>query len=81
MSNFYIIYDSNKKLIIEVGSFVTSDRLQTYKESMFASRKVYKLEFKNTFRQEGNYYYLANSKEVIGFEKYYKKKRNPDELK
>lgn len=81
LSNFYIIYDSNKKLIIEVGSFVTSDRLQTYKESMFASRKVYKLEFKNTFRQEGNYYYLANSKEVIGFEKYYKKKSRRIEVK
>lgn len=81
LSNFYIIYDSNKKLIIEVGSFVTSDRLQTYKESMFASRKVYKLEFKNTFRQEGNYYYLANSKEVIGFEKYYKNKSRRIEVK
>ena len=81
LSNFYIIYDSNKKLIIEVGSFVTSDRLQAYKESMFASRKVYKLEFKNTFRQEGNYYYLANSKEVIGFEKYYKKKSRRIEVK
>ena len=64
-----------------MGSFVTSDRLQLYKESMFASRKVFKLEFKNTFRQEGSYYYLANSKEVIGFEKYYKKKSRRIEVK
>lgn len=81
LSDFMVVYDSNKKLIIEVCSYVTPDRLQTYKESMFASRKVYKLEFKNTFRLEGNYYYLANSKEVIGFEKYYKKKSRRIEVK
>lgn len=81
LSDFMVVYDSNKKLIIEVSSYVTPDRLQTYKESMFASRKVYKLEFKNTFRLEGNYYYLANSKEVIGFEKYYKKKSRRIEVK
>ena len=81
LSDFMVVYDSNKKLIIEVSSYVTPDRLQTFKESMFASRKVYKLEFKNTFRLEGNYYYLANSKEVIGFEKYYKKKSRRIEVK
>lgn len=81
LSDFMVVYDSNKKLIIEVSSYVTPDRLQAYKESMFASRKVFKLEFKNTFRQEGNYYYLANSKEVIGFEKYYKKKSRRIEVK
>jgi hypothetical protein len=81
LSDFMVVYDSNKKLIIEVSSYVTPDRLQTYKENMFATRKVYKLEFKNTFRQEGNYYYIANSKEVIGFEKYYKKKSRRIEVK
>ena len=81
LSYFMVVYDSNKKLIIEVSSYVTPDRLQMYKESMFVSRKVYKLEFKNTFRQEGNYYYLANSKEVIGFEKKYKNKERRIEVK
>ena len=81
LSYFTVVYDSNKKLIIEVSSYVTPDRLQMYKESMFVSRKVYKLEFKNTFRQEGNYYYLANSKEVIGFEKKYKNKERRIEVK
>jgi hypothetical protein len=81
LSYFMVVYDSNKKLIVEVSSYVSQDRLQMYKESMFASKKVYKLEFKNTFRQEGNYYYLANSKEVIGFEKYYKKKSRRIEVK
>ena len=65
LSDFIVVYDSNKKIIIEVSSYVSSARLQEYKESMFSSRKVYKLEFKNIFRQEGSYYYLANSKEVI----------------
>ena len=81
LSYFMVVYDSNKKLIIEVSSYVTPDRLQMYKESMFVSRKVYKLEFKNTFRQEGNDYYLANSKEVIGFEKKYKNKERRIEVK
>ncbi|MFN7043573.1 MAG: hypothetical protein ACK4M1_00130 [Flavobacterium sp.] len=81
LSDFMVVYDSNKKLIVEVSSYVSPERLQTYKENMFATRKVYKLEFKNTFRQEGNYYYLANSKEVIGFEKYYKKKSIRIEVK
>ena len=81
LSYFMVVYDSNKKLIIEVSSYVTPDRLQMYKESMFVSRKVYKLEFKNTFRQEGNYYYLANSKEVIGFEKKYKNKERRIKVK
>lgn len=81
LSDFMVVYDSNKKLIIEVSSYVSQARLQMYKESMFALRKVYKLEFKNTFRQEGNYYYLANSKEVIGFEKRYKNKERRIEVK
>ncbi|WP_333809661.1 hypothetical protein [Flavobacterium sp.] len=81
LSDFIVVYDSNKKLILEVSSYVTPDRLKTYKESMFASRKVYKLEFKNTFRQEGSFYYLANSKEVIGFEKRYKNKDRRIEVK
>jgi hypothetical protein len=81
LSDFLVVYDSNKKLILEVSSCVTSDRLLAHKESMFASRKVYKLEFKNTFRLEGDFYYLANSKEVIGFEKYYKKKSRRIEVK
>ena len=81
LSDFKIVYDSKKKIIIEVSSYVAPDRLQAYKEGMFAIRKVYKLEFKNTFRQEGDFYYLANSKEVIGFEKRYKKQNRRIEVK
>lgn len=81
LSDFIIVYDSNKKIIVELSSYVSSERLQKYKESMFDSRKVYKLEFKNTFRLDGDVYYLANSKEVIGFEKRYKKKDRRIEVK
>lgn len=81
LSDFTVVYDSDKKIILEVSSFVKQDRLQEYKESLLATRKVYKLEFKNTFRLEGNYYYLANSKEVIGFEKRYKNKARKIEVK
>lgn len=81
LSDFTVVYDSDKKIILEVSSFVMQDRLQEYKESLLATRKVYKLEFKNTFRLEGNYYYLANSKEVIGFEKRYKNKARKIEVK
>ena len=81
LSDFLVVYDSNKKIILEVSSYITPDRLLAYEESMFASRKVYKLEFKNTFRLDGDFYYLANSKEVIGFEKYYKKKSRRIEVK
>ena len=81
LSDFIIVYDSNKKIIVELSSYVSSERLQKYKESMFDSRKVYKLEFKNTFRLDGDVYYLANSKKVIGFEKRYKKKDRRIEVK
>ncbi|MCL9770882.1 hypothetical protein NAT47_10675 [Flavobacterium sp. HXWNR69] len=81
LSNFRILYDTKEKIILELSSFVDQDRLEMYKEGLLASRKVYKLEFKNTFRKDGNYYYLANSKEVIGFEKRYKNKERKIEVK
>lgn len=74
LSSFSIRYDTKKRIILELSSYVSPERLQKYKESFFTSRKVYKLEFKNTFRELDNMYYLANSKEVIGFEKRIKKK-------
>ena len=81
LSNFNITYDSKKKLIVEVSSYVAPERLLAHKENMFTSKKVYKLEFKNIFRLEGDYYYLLNSKEVIGFEKSKNKKTKRFEVK
>lgn len=74
LSSFSIRYDTKKRIILELSSYVSPERLLKYKESFFTSRKVYKLEFKNTFSEIDNMYFLANSKEVIGFEKRIKKK-------
>lgn len=68
MSDYSILYDSKRKLIIEVSSFLPSDRAQKHKGLLdFKNRKIYKSNFKTTYRVETKDYYLANSKEEIGF--------------
>jgi len=81
LSEFSIVYDSNKKIIMEISSIVSPSRLQELKTSFLSSNKVFKLEFKNTFRWDNNIYYLANSKEVIGFEKTHKKEQSRIEVR
>lgn len=73
LSDFTIVYDRNRMIIMELNSMVPDSRLEELRQSFLNSSKVYKLEFKNIFRLENDMYYLANSKEVIGFEKKYKK--------
>lgn len=73
LSNYKIVYDRNKMIIMETGSMVAESRLGELRQSFLKSSKIYKLEYKNTFKTDGNIYYLANSKEVIAFEKKYKK--------
>jgi hypothetical protein len=81
LSNFYIIYDSKKKLIVEINSTIPSSRM-IYMEGSFLNRSnIYMLEYKNTFRIDGSLYYLTNSKEVIGFEKKYKGEKKRIEVK
>ena len=79
-SNFTIVYDKNKMIIMEVSSFVPISRLENLRQSFLGSSKIFKLEFKNTFRFEDGIYYLANSKEVITFEKKYKKSKHRIEV-
>lgn len=68
MSDYSILYDSKKKLIIEVSSFLPEDRAEKHKRFLdFKNRKIYKSIFKTTYRVETKDYYLANSKEEIGF--------------
>lgn len=71
-SEYTIIYDRNKMVIMEVSSMVPDSLLEDLRQSFLKNSKIYKLEFKNTFRIDNDLYYLANSKEVIGFEKKYK---------
>lgn len=73
LSNYKIVYDRNKMIIMETGSMVAESRLGELRQSFLKSSKIFKLEYKNTFKTDGNIYYLANSKEVIAFEKKYKK--------
>ncbi|MEO8235587.1 MAG: hypothetical protein ABI549_09260 [Flavobacterium sp.] len=80
LSEFTIVYDRNKMIIMEVGSMVPESRLEDLRRSFLNSSKIYKLEFKNTFRLDNDLYYLANSKEVIGFEKKYKKQNRKIEV-
>jgi hypothetical protein len=80
LSEFTIVYDRNKMIIMEVGSMVPDSRLEDLRISFLSSSKIYKLEFKNTFRLDNELYYLANSKEVIGFEKKYKKQNRRIEV-
>lgn len=81
LSEFNIVYDSNKRLIVEISSQVSPSRLEDLKASFLSSSKVFKLQFHNVFRLEDGIYYLANSKEVIGFEKKYKKKNRRIEVR
>lgn len=68
MSDYSILYDSKRKLIIEVSSFLPIDRAQKHIALLdFKNRKIYKSNFKTTYRLETKDYYLANSKEEIGF--------------
>ena len=81
LSDFTILYDRDKMIIMEISSMVASSRLEELRQSFLSSNKIFKLEFKNTFRLDNNVYYLANSKEVIGFEKKYKKESRRIEVK
>lgn len=81
LSDFTILYDRDKMLILEISSMVASSRLEELRQSFLSSNKIFKLEFKNTFRIDNDIYYLANSKEVIGFEKKNKKESRRIEVK
>lgn len=79
LSDFYVLYDSKKKIIMEVSAFLSAKRIKILEEE--ENSKMHKLEYKNVFRTEENMYYLANSKEVIGFYKKYKKEKRKIEVK
>lgn len=73
LSDFNVVYNTKKKTIVEVSAYISSVRLKLIENSSANRNKVFKLSFKNTFNEEKGFYYLANSKEVIGFSKKTKK--------
>lgn len=79
LSDFYIVYDTKQKIIMEVSAAITNKRLQKIREE--ENSKIHKLEFKNVFKNESGFYHLANSKEVIGFYKKYKGEKRKIEVK
>lgn len=68
LHEYSILYDSKNELIMEVSSILPNDRIIKDKSLFdFNKKNVFKSEFKNTYRYESHRYYLANSKEEIGF--------------
>lgn len=68
--DFTIIYDKNKKIIIEVSSVISPMLLVAVEQKAnIGSRNIYKSMFKNIYRDDGSNYYLISSKEEIGFER------------
>lgn len=68
--DFTIIYDPKKKLIIEVSSIIAPFSLTRSKEkTAVGSKNIYKSIFKTIYRTDTQNYYLASSKEEIGFER------------
>lgn len=75
LDDFTIIYDPDKKVIIEVSSFVSPTTFSKVKEkNSKGSKNIYKSLFKTIYRMDGNHYYLMTSKEEIGFERIDKNK-------
>lgn len=79
LSDFYVVYDFQKKIIMEVSAMITNKRLQQVQQE--ENSKIHKLEFKNVFKIEDGFYHLANSKEVIGFYKKFKGEKRKVEVK
>jgi hypothetical protein len=70
LDDFNIIYDPDKKLIIEVSSIVSPLVLSKQKEKTSnGSKNIYKSMFKTIYKLQNNNYFLVGSKEEIGFEK------------
>lgn len=68
--DFTIIYDPKKKLIVEVSSIIAPSSLTRSKEkTAVGSKNIYKSIFKTIYRTDTQNYYLASSKEEIGFER------------
>ncbi|CAM3942550.1 MULTISPECIES: hypothetical protein [Flavobacterium] len=66
--NFSILYDHNKRIIIEINNFISPERAEENTNYSVSSRKnIYKSAFKTTYRVKGNDYYLVYAKEEIGY--------------
>ncbi len=70
LDNFTIIYDPNKKIIIEVNSEISESVFARNEDkSMNNPKSIYKSIFNTIYKFDDSYYYLVSSKEEIGFNK------------
>jgi hypothetical protein len=82
LDDFTIIYDPDKKLIIEVSSVVSPLVLSKMKEKTSnGSKNIYKSMFKTIYKIQNSNYYLLGSKEEIGFEKIEKNQKKEIEVR
>lgn len=82
LDDFTVIYDPEKKMIVEVSSFVSPSTLAKIKEkNSKGAKNIYKSIFKTIYRIDGSYYYLLSSKEEIGFERIDKNKTTEVEVR
>jgi hypothetical protein len=74
LDDFSIIYDSEKKLIIEVTADLSAAAMAKVEDKVVVgSKNVFKSEYKTIYRVDDDLYYLLSSKEEVGFEKVEKK--------
>lgn len=82
LDDFTIIYDPDKKLILEVSSSVSPLVLSKMKEKTSSgSKNIYKSMFKTIYKLQNNNYFLLGSKEEIGFEKIEKNTKKEIEVR
>lgn len=82
LDDFTIIYDPDKKLIIEVSSVVSPLVLSKMKEKTSnGAKNIYKSMFKTIYKIQNSNYYLLGSKEEIGFEKIEKNQKKEIEVR
>ena len=82
LDDFSIIYDPDKKLIIEVSSSVSPRVLSKMKEKTSrGSKNIYKSMFKTIYKLQNNNYFLLGSKEEIGFDKFDKDSKKEIEVR
>ncbi|ESU21204.1 hypothetical protein FEDK69T_25710 [Flavobacterium enshiense DK69] len=74
--DFYIVYDYKKSIIIEINSSVLTERYEFkgVTDFLVIKGKIFNSVFNATYKYDGNKYYLASSKEEIGFKTTNKKK-------
>jgi len=69
LDDFKIVYDINRKIIIEINAVISSATLsRAVEKTADGSKNIIKSVFKTNYRFDGANYYLVSSKEEINFE-------------